>query len=436
MFFIALLALSVLSIAGSAAFFSVYGLGKVFAGLFLPVVIMGGALEFGKLITVSFLYRYWKDTSKLLRTGLLITSLGLMMITSMGIFGFLSAAYQTDVLPLQAETQQIQLLEQEKAEAEKLKSERLARQEEINKQIANLPDNSVNGRRKLMAANKDELTQINKDVAQYTSDIRQHTLDITKLKGQTLQETVHVGPIVFIAKALGLGVDEAVKWLILLIIIVFDPLAVMLTIAMNIAIVKRKTELMVIQPQPIDVKEEEIPPVVSVPEIIEPPQPTIFTPPVSAPQPRITQPDGWYSTDGGMSFKHPAPDASAPRVGNGWTGQGTLTLGGNYATAPAALSGAAPQPGPFTTFTLGGDPRPALEPQPDFPASVEVPPQSLINPHPEEVVDDPQVQSDLTVFEKALEQFNKPDLSEREKSAKHALEHSIRRYLDLLNPKK
>jgi hypothetical protein len=427
MIFIGLLLLSVLSIAGSAAFFSVYGLAKVFSGLFLPVVIMGGALEFGKLITASFLYRYWAHTNKLLKVGLFIVLFGLMVITSMGIFGFLSAAYQSDVLPYQAQTQQIQLLENEKAESEKLKLERLTRQEQINKQIANLPDNSINGRRRLMAANKDELDQINKDIAQYTADIHQHTLDISKLKTQTLQETVHVGPIVFIAKAFGLGIDEAVKWLIVLIIIVFDPLAVMLTIGMNIALERRKIvsiETPKGDPEPMK------PQVAEDPQFVKPSQvkqqsPYLFTPPITtgAVAPRITDNDGWYSDNDGMSFKNPAPDAApASSVGK------PLTIGGDgYTIAiPPHYSGAAQQPNPFTTFTFGEEPK-KEEP---------IVQQPLINPHPEIVTDEPAIQQDLSVFEKALEQFNKPDLTDREKSAKHALEYSIRRYLDLLNPKK
>lgn len=238
--FIILLLLSTLSIAGSAAFFSVYGLARVFSGAFLPTVIMASSLEAGKLVSASFLYRYWNKITKVMRNCLISFVAILMLITSMGIFGFLSNAYQDNVLPYEQHNQQITLLESEKAEAEHLKAERLTRQEEINKQIANLPNNFVNGRRRLIDANKAELEQINKDIAQYTADIRDHTTQISKLKGQTIQETAHVGPIIFMAKAFGMDVNQATKWLIILIIFVFDPLAVTLTIALNMVILDRK----------------------------------------------------------------------------------------------------------------------------------------------------------------------------------------------------
>lgn len=240
MSFILLLLLSTLSIAGSAAFFSIYGLARVFSGSFISTIIMGSSLESGKLIAASFLYRYWTKITKTMKGCLLAFIFILMIITSMGIFGFLSNSYQDNILPYEQHNQQISLLENEKTEAEQLKIERLARQEEINKQIANLPNNMVNGRRRLIDANKDELAQINKDIIQYTNDIRDHTIQISKLKNQTIQETAHVGPIIFIAKVFGLDVDAATKWLILLIIFAFDPLAVTLTIATNIAILDYK----------------------------------------------------------------------------------------------------------------------------------------------------------------------------------------------------
>ena len=93
MFIAILTLLSALSISGVAIFYSVIGLATIFPGAFVPVVIMGGVLEIGKLITASWLYRNWKFTPFMLRTYLTAAVIILSLITSMGIFGFLSKAH-------------------------------------------------------------------------------------------------------------------------------------------------------------------------------------------------------------------------------------------------------------------------------------------------------------------------------------------------------
>ena len=89
-----IIAFSALSVSASAAFYSVSGLSKLFAGASFEVIIMAGSLEVAKIVIASLLYQYWKDLNKLLRTYLTIATVVLVLITSMGIYGFLSAAYQ------------------------------------------------------------------------------------------------------------------------------------------------------------------------------------------------------------------------------------------------------------------------------------------------------------------------------------------------------
>ena len=89
-----LIGFSALSVSGSAAFYSVFGLSKLFAGASTEVIIMAGSLEIAKLVTASLLYQYWDTINKILRTYLTIATVILIIITSMGIYGFLSAAYQ------------------------------------------------------------------------------------------------------------------------------------------------------------------------------------------------------------------------------------------------------------------------------------------------------------------------------------------------------
>ncbi|MGZ8924294.1 MAG: hypothetical protein ACXW2E_00290 [Nitrososphaeraceae archaeon] len=229
MFFISILSLAALGIAGSAAYFSVYGLANTFHSNFWPVVIMGSALEIGKLTAASFLYRFWSSTTILLKWYLLIGIAGLMILTSWGIFGFLSAGYLTDSLPFKQLEQQISLLDEEKLRLQH-------RKEQIDNQIANLPSDYSKSRLKLMNGFKAEQEQI-------TSRISILDKDILHNKTQIIQAEAHVGPVVYIAKALHQTVDDATKYLIYLIIFVFDPMAVALTIAVNVSLRARKETL-------------------------------------------------------------------------------------------------------------------------------------------------------------------------------------------------
>ena len=99
--------LAAFSIAGSAAFFSVTGLASTFHGTYWSVITMGGSLEFGKLVATSYLYKFWTKTHFILKTILLTLILTLMLITSVGIFGYLSASYQSDSIPLKQIEQKI-----------------------------------------------------------------------------------------------------------------------------------------------------------------------------------------------------------------------------------------------------------------------------------------------------------------------------------------
>jgi len=123
MFIAILTLLSALSISGVAIFYSVIGLATIFPGAFVPVVIMGGVLEVGKLITASWLYRNWKFTPFMLRTYLTTAVIILSLITSMGIFGFLSKAHLEQNLASDTLIQRIQILE-DKIESEKMSIER------------------------------------------------------------------------------------------------------------------------------------------------------------------------------------------------------------------------------------------------------------------------------------------------------------------------
>ncbi|MNC03491.1 hypothetical protein D3C75_508990 [compost metagenome] len=226
MFFGVLLMLTSLVIAGVAGWFSVYGLAHIYQGAFISVLLMGGALEIGKLVATSFLYRYWSYTTWLLKTYLIVAILGLMLITSSGIFGYLSNAYQQDAVGIKDVTSRIELIDRE---YEELSKRELAIDAEVNA----VDPKYVTARLKLMTQYKPEKDKI----TERRNAIRSEKLE---LSSKQLEVEAHTGPIIYIAKAMDKDVDTAVMWLSLLIIAVFDPLAVALTIAANAVFIRNK----------------------------------------------------------------------------------------------------------------------------------------------------------------------------------------------------
>ena len=99
-------------IAGSAGFFSVFGLSKLFSGAALSVIIMAGSLEFGKLVTAAFLYRYWDKVSFLQKFYLTVATIVLILITSGGIYGYLSNAYQGATVGFEKQSTKLLALEE------------------------------------------------------------------------------------------------------------------------------------------------------------------------------------------------------------------------------------------------------------------------------------------------------------------------------------
>lgn len=226
--FIIVLMLATFAIAASAAYFSVYGLAHLFTGALIPVIIMGSSLEAGKLVAASFLYRYSKKIGLGMKAYLGAAVLVLMLITSMGIFGFLTAAYQSDTLPLAEMTQKIESLKEEKGRI----TERLA---QIDKQIADVGPNYVRAKQRLVKEFANERTTLDARLAEITPELQ-------KLEQQHVTVKAKVGPIMFIAEVMGKDPNSAVFWFVIILISVFDPLAVALTVATNIAIRLHKEE--------------------------------------------------------------------------------------------------------------------------------------------------------------------------------------------------
>jgi hypothetical protein len=189
---------------------------------------MGGALEVGKLVAASYLYRYWSSTPKLLKAYLFISVFVLMIVTSLGIFGFLTAAYQTDSIGLKQQQEQIVLYEDQKKSYQQ-------RLEGINTDIERTGANYITKRMELIKTYEEE----KQDIIQNLEDIDAKLLE---LKGNVLTTEAKIGPIIYVAEVLGENPDKATFWFVLIIIGVFDLLAVSLTLAANIALRKRQED--------------------------------------------------------------------------------------------------------------------------------------------------------------------------------------------------
>ena len=215
--------LSALLIAGSAAFFSVFGLSKLFSGAALSVIIMAGSLEFGKLVGASFLYRYWNKINKLLKIYMTVGVVTLVGITSAGIFGYLSNAYQGATVNF--EKQSTALLYKEDR-LEQLTEDKGFLKEELEAAVAELPDNYRTAKRQLREEYQPKINQINTDMMELKGEIGD-------LKVELVETGVDVGPAIYLAKVFDTDVDTIVKFFIFILIFVFDPMAIALVIAYN-----------------------------------------------------------------------------------------------------------------------------------------------------------------------------------------------------------
>lgn len=281
------LGISALLIALCAACFSVYGIGNLFAGASVAAMIMASSLEVGKLIATTFLYRYWSKTVGLVKTYLTIAVISLMIITSAGIFGFLSAAYQKSSLTYKLNQDKIVATESSKG----FYSNQI---ESASERIRVLNDTRKTQETRLSDALKDpmltrnpiQLKQIQdqtiKLIDQANEDIKveNNKIEEARTKMQSIDEKVNemkisgiekkdIQTFKFLADALGVSLDTVAKWFIISLIFVFDPLAVALILAYNVVIYKKEDQRIYDETtNSTDSKEEEL--VDTNPQIIEP----------------------------------------------------------------------------------------------------------------------------------------------------------------------
>ena len=224
--------LSALFVAGSAAFFSVFGLSNLFAGAKLSVIVMASSLEFGKLVAASFLYRFWNNVNKILRTYMAIGVVVLVLITSAGIFGYLSNAYQGATINFEKQSTELLALEDR---LDVLQEDRVFLKQELDDQVATLPENYFTAKRNLRE-------QYNPQIQEISTEILQVKGRISDLEIELVETGVDVGPAIYLAKAFKTDVDTVVKFFIFILIFVFDPLALALVLAFNHTLIHDEQE--------------------------------------------------------------------------------------------------------------------------------------------------------------------------------------------------
>ena len=253
-----LLGLSALFVAFNAAFFSVSGLSKLFAGASLSVILMASSLELAKLITAGYLYNYWQKINKVFRWYLTFGVIILILITSLGIYGFLTSAFQDTFNQFSANEKQKTFLQQK----EKFYADDVARYDEELKRISNnistlsnaksqqieVRDTSVVGgvRRTIstselrISQKRIEVEEENRKSVQSKREVAADSLQSIQLKvldlDTNLEGASELGPLQYLSGLTGYGMDRIINWLILIIIFVFDPLAVALVVAFNNAL--------------------------------------------------------------------------------------------------------------------------------------------------------------------------------------------------------
>lgn len=242
--------LSALLLSGIAEYYSVIGLASIFPGAFWPVIAMGGTLGFAKIITTSWVYRNWKTAPRALKYYLTAAIVVLMLITSMGIFGYLSKAHlehSSDMAPL---VDKVTLLDEKiKTEKENINANRVVLKqldEGVDQVMARSQDEK--GADKAISVRKaqqKERNRINEEITKSQKTLSALNEERAPINVALQKAESDFGPIKYVAELIyGSGernvIDKAVRLVIMLIMLVFDPLAVLLLIAGNITLAEQK----------------------------------------------------------------------------------------------------------------------------------------------------------------------------------------------------
>ena len=240
--------LTALAISAVAAYYSIIGLIAIFSAAAIPIAVMGVVLETGKLVTASWLYQNWKKVNVLLKTYLISAVLVLMFITSMGIFGFLSKAHIEQTTVNSDNTLQIELIEskiqRERTTIKRAENTLLQLDSALEKYVElGAVTKGLNARKE----QETERNELNTTIDESTDAIATLTQKKSELNADRIAIEAEVGPIKYIAELIygesTTGVlEDAVRGVILIIVFVFDPLAVLLLVAANMSLKEEQTK--------------------------------------------------------------------------------------------------------------------------------------------------------------------------------------------------
>lgn len=220
------LIVSAIAVSGLGAAFSIFGLAALFSSAALSVILMSSALEFAKFFIAAYLHQSWGRLRWLFKAYLSIAVVILSLITSMGIFGYLSGAYQQSSARLEAANIKLTAL---KAEQGRLTTDI----ERINKSIEEIPANRISKKMNARVEAEPIIAKLNAKITEIAQQMTAAELEIIDVK-------THVGPLIYIAKAFNKDIDTVVKYLILVFVSVFDPLAICLVIAVSESLLSRQ----------------------------------------------------------------------------------------------------------------------------------------------------------------------------------------------------
>lgn len=258
-------------VALCAAVFSVTGIAKLFAGAALSAGVMAAALELGKIVSISFLYQYWKEIPKTLKYYLSVAAVILMVITSAGIYGYLSSAYakvSATPLALNADIQTVQgrvsSVEQDIKRKEDRLNQLITLRSQQETRLDNMVSKSTTGNSSTIRAAQNALNQADRNVTTLQKEISNLSAQRDSLNGISISKRVEIetsgdiGTFVYIAKVLGTDLDTVVKWFTLVIVLVFDPLAVALVVAVNF-LIKNNTKNIELPKESVIVVDNQVP---------------------------------------------------------------------------------------------------------------------------------------------------------------------------------
>ena len=254
-----------IALSAIAAYFSVIGLTTIFAASFWPVVIMGGTLEVAKVVAASWTYRNWSIAPFSIKSYLITSILALMFITSMGTFGYLSKAHIDQTTSSSDVISQLAIYDEKiKVAKENIDANRkaLKQYDEAVDQIMGRSDTEKGAEKAVVVrrSQQKDRARLQEEIQAYQKEIGILNDTRAPLAAQVRKVEAEVGPLKFIAELFYEEVDnqfldKTVRWVIILIVIVFDPLAIILLIAANIGLSKTKIEEQQVEEQQ-DTQEE------------------------------------------------------------------------------------------------------------------------------------------------------------------------------------